>query len=96
VFGIALHELGWRITYLGADTPVETLSEVAEIIHPELAVMAATMPRRLSRYTRQLRGFTDKWSLALGGAGATARLASQTGAQHLAENPVDAANLVSL
>jgi methanogenic corrinoid protein MtbC1 len=96
VFGIALHELGWRITYLGADTPVETLSEVAEIIHPELAVMAATMPRRLSRYTQQLRGFTDKWSLALGGAGATARLASRTGAQHLAENPVDAANLVSL
>ncbi len=96
VFGIALHELGWRITYLGADTPVETLSEVAEIIHPELTVVAATMPRRLSRYARQLSGFTDKWSLALGGAAVTARLARETGARHLAENPVDAANKVSL
>jgi methanogenic corrinoid protein MtbC1 len=96
VFGIALHELGWRITYLGADTPIATLSEVAEIIHPELTVISATMPRRLPRYAQQLSSFTDKWSLALGGAGVSARLASQTGAQHLAENPVDAASTVSL
>lgn len=96
VFGIALHELGWRITYLGADTPVATLSEVAEIVRPELTVVAATMTRRLPRYAKQLSGFTDKWLLALAGAGVTARLASQTGAQHLAENPVDAASTVSL
>jgi DNA-binding transcriptional MerR regulator len=96
VFGIALHELGWRITYLGADTPIEALTEVAEIIHPELTVIAATMPRRLPRYAKQLSRFTDRWSLALGGAGVSARLVSQTGAQHLAENPVDAANTVSL
>jgi MerR family transcriptional regulator, light-induced transcriptional regulator len=96
VFGIALHELGWRITYLGADTPIESLTEVAEISHPELTVIAATMPRRLPRYAKQLSSFTDRWSLALGGVGVTSRLASQTGAQHLAENPVDAANTVSL
>jgi MerR family transcriptional regulator, light-induced transcriptional regulator len=96
VFGIALHELGWRITYLGADTPIETLTEVAEIIHPELTVVAATMPRRLPRYAKQLISFTARWSLAIGGAGASAHLATQTGAQHLAENPVDAATTVSL
>lgn len=96
VFGIALHELGWRITYLGADTPIETLAEVAKIIHPELTVIAATMPQRLPRYAKQLSGFTAKWSLALGGAGVTSRLASRTGARHLAENPIDAASSVSL
>jgi MerR family transcriptional regulator, light-induced transcriptional regulator len=96
VFGVALHELGWRITYLGADTPIETLSEVAQIIHPELTIIAATMPRRLPRYAKQLSAFTNKWSLALGGAGVTSRLAGQTGAHHLAENPVDAASTVSL
>jgi MerR family transcriptional regulator, light-induced transcriptional regulator len=96
VFGIALHELGWRITYLGADTPIATLSEVAEIIRPELTVVSATMPRRLSRHAKQLGSFTSSWSLALGGPGVTARLAKQTGARHLAENPVAAAGTVSV
>jgi MerR family transcriptional regulator, light-induced transcriptional regulator len=96
VFGIALHELGWRITYLGADTPIEALAEVAEIIHPELTVMAATLRRRLPRHAKQLSRFTERWSLGLGGPGVTERLASETGARHLAENPVAAASTVSL
>lgn len=96
VFGIALHELGWRITYLGPDTPIESLAEVAEIIHPELTVVAATMRRGLHRHAKELSRFTEKWSLALGGPGVTERLAAQTGARHLAENPVAAAGTVSL
>jgi DNA-binding transcriptional MerR regulator len=96
VFGIALHELGWRITYLGADTPIETLAEVAEIIHPELTVVAAAMRQRLPPHAKQLSGFSDKWSLALGGPGVSARLARQTGARHLEEDPVTAASTVSL
>ena len=96
VFGIALHELGWRITYLGADTPIETLTEVAELAHPELTVVAATMPQRLSRHAKQLGRFADSWSLALGGPGVSARLAKQAGARHLKEDPITAANTVSL
>jgi MerR family transcriptional regulator, light-induced transcriptional regulator len=96
VFGIALHELGWRITYLGAGTPVETLAEVAAIINPELTVMAATMRRRLPRHAEQLRDFTDTWSLALGGPGASVRLAKRVGARYLEDDPVTAASAVSL
>ena len=96
VFGIALHELGWRITYLGPDTPIETLAEVAEIVHPELTVVAATMRQRLFRHAGQISSFTQRWSLALGGPGVTARLAGQTGARYLSENPVTAASTVSL
>jgi methanogenic corrinoid protein MtbC1 len=96
VFGIALHELGWRITYLGADTPIEALSEVAEIVRPELTVVAATMRQRLPRHAGQLSTFTDKWSLALGGPGVSARLAKQTGARHLQGDPVTAAGALSL
>jgi MerR family transcriptional regulator, light-induced transcriptional regulator len=96
VFGIALHELGWRITYLGPDTPVDTLAEVAAIIHPELTVMAATMRQRLPHRAKELSRFTKKWSLALGGPGVTERLATQTGARHLVENPVAAASAVSV
>ena len=96
VFGIALHELGWCVTYLGADTPIEALAEVAETTHPELTVMAATTSQRLSRHVKSLSGFSDKWSLALGGPGVSARLAKQAGARHLQEDPVTAAGAVSL
>ncbi|HEX5852495.1 MAG TPA: MerR family transcriptional regulator [Solirubrobacteraceae bacterium] len=96
VFGIALHELGWRITYLGADTPIETLSEVAEIIQPELTVVSAAMRQRLPRHTKKLSSFTERWSLALGGPGVSARLAKQAGARYLDEDPVSAASAVSL
>jgi DNA-binding transcriptional MerR regulator len=96
VFGIALHELGWRITYLGADTPLETLTDVAGMLQPELTVVAATMRHRLPRYAEQLSCFTEKWSLALGGPGVSKRLAKQTGARHLQEDPVTAASTVSL
>jgi MerR family transcriptional regulator, light-induced transcriptional regulator len=96
VLGIALHGIGWRITYLGADTPIETLAEVAELVRPELTVVSATMRQRLARHVQGLSAFADRWSLALGGPGVSVRLAAQTGARHLTEDPVTAAGAVSL
>lgn len=96
VLGIALHGMGWRITYLGADTPIETLTEVAELVRPELTVVSATMRQRLPRHVKELSAFADRWPLALGGPGVSARLAAQAGARHLTEDPVTAAGAVSL
>lgn len=96
VFGIALHELGWRITYLGSDTPIEVLAEVAELCNPELTVVAATMRRRLPQHAQQLSSFNDRWALALGGPGTSARLAKETGARHLTQDPVSAASALSV
>ncbi|HSO98437.1 MAG TPA: cobalamin B12-binding domain-containing protein [Solirubrobacteraceae bacterium] len=39
-FGIGLHQLGWRITYLGADTPTAMLASAAEQIEPDLVSVA--------------------------------------------------------
>src|SRR5215203_4946228 len=33
-FGLSLRNRGWRVTYLGADTPVDGISEVAAVIDP--------------------------------------------------------------
>jgi len=95
VLGIALHELGWRITYLGADTPIDALSEIAGLVHPELTVLSAAMRQRLSRQTKPLSCFCERWSLALGGPGVSTRLVEQTGALHLTEDPVSAAAMLS-
>jgi hypothetical protein len=96
VFGIALHELGWCVTYLGADIPIETLSEVAEVVDPELTAISAVTRDRLSRHSQQLSSFAERWTLVLGGAGVSPQLARRVGARHLAEDAVSAASTVSL
>ncbi len=95
IFGIALHELGWRIIYLGSDTPIGTLAEVAELSSPELTVISATMRQRLTRCSSELSSFSERWALAVGGPGSTRRLAEQTGARYLAGDPVSAASTLS-
>ena len=42
VFGIVLHRNGWRIGYLGPDTPVGELARAIDASHPDLVVLAAT------------------------------------------------------
>ena len=41
-FGLTLNRRGWRITYLGPDTPVESLVDTAGRLEPDLVVVAAT------------------------------------------------------
>ena len=47
VFGLALRGRGWRITYLGPDTPVGALLDTAQALEPTLVVVSATTPRHL-------------------------------------------------
>jgi hypothetical protein len=47
VFGIVLNRNGWRIDYLGANTPVEELGRAVDATHPDLIVLAATLPETL-------------------------------------------------
>jgi methanogenic corrinoid protein MtbC1 len=89
-FGIALHDLGWRITYLGADTPVEMVADAAATLRPDLVALAVVMPGALAPYDG-VRRLTAAWRCALGGPGASAELAEALGADHLAEDPVTAA-----
>ena len=53
-FGIALRGHGWRITYLGADTPTQTLLDTADQLHPHLIALAATAPSRLRAVARDI------------------------------------------
>lgn len=40
VFGIAMAERGWRVIFLGADTPYETLEDVVRSFQPAMVVMS--------------------------------------------------------
>ncbi len=95
VFGLALHARGWRVTYLGPDTPVGTLLDTAEALEPKLVVVSATTPRHLSRVRSELGRLAKTAPLAVAGAGATTALAKSVGATLLSQDPVREADRVA-
>jgi len=92
-FGIALRGYGWRITFLGADTPQSTLIETAAHLTPNLIVLAATKSSRLRALASEAR--TAKVPIAIAGRGATRRLADELGAKLFDVDPVTAATRVA-
>ena len=81
IFGIVLNRHGWRIDYLGADTPVEELIRAAAVRHPDLIVLAATRAQALEPLTTPLTMLARAAPLLLAGAGATPQLAAAVGAR---------------
>lgn len=68
IFGIELARLGWRVTYLGADTPVSTMLETAQASPPALIVLAVSDAGRALAHAAELRSLAAVAPLAVGGA----------------------------
>ena len=94
VFGIVLNRNGWRIDYLGTNTPVEELGRAADATHPDLIVLAATLPETLKPLRPKLAALARRAPLALAGTGATPQLASAVGALLIAGDPVTEAEQI--
>ncbi len=94
-FGLALRARGWRIAYLGADTPVATMSDTAERLDPDAVVVAAVEPGAFEAALRPLRALGERHLLLIGGAGANAEVARSVGAAHLRGDPIAAARWVA-
>jgi DNA-binding transcriptional MerR regulator len=95
VFGIVLHRSGWRIDYLGMDTPLTELTRTVTARHPALVVIAATLPETLRPLAAQLAALAQRAPLALAGAGATPEIASTVGARLMMRDPVTEAEQTS-
>jgi DNA-binding transcriptional MerR regulator len=80
-FGLALRSQGWRITFLGADTPAESLADTVRLLRPAVIVLSATTPEPLSQLSAPPG--VPPARLALGGRGASAELAERAGAELL-------------
>jgi MerR family transcriptional regulator, light-induced transcriptional regulator len=88
IFGIVLNRNGWRIGYLGPSTPIEELAHAADASHPDLVVLAATVPGVLELLQPELTSLALHVPLALAGPGATPQTASATGARLMTRDPV--------
>jgi DNA-binding transcriptional MerR regulator len=94
-FGIALRARGWRIAYLGADTPLETLEAAARSLAPDLVVLTAATDDRVPLVTRELRQLARRHRLALGGGGVADGAVAAVGALLLTGDPVASADRVT-
>jgi len=90
-FGIVLNRNGWRVGYLGANTPMLDLIQVASEIRPSLVVLAASTPERFAAVVPELVRLAGIATLALAGEGANENLAAETGARLITGDPVTAA-----
>jgi DNA-binding transcriptional MerR regulator len=90
-FGVVLHRNGWRVVYLGADTPLADLGRAVAERRPNVVVLAAVTGERFQQAVPDLAGIARSAPLRLAGAGATAAVAAAVGAEVLAGDPVTAA-----
>ena len=90
LFGVVLRTHGWRITFLGADTPVASLAETVRAIRPDVVVVAGTVRGVFDPIVEQLREVSKDVPLYLAGAAADDDLAGRAEAEHLDGDLVEA------
>jgi MerR family transcriptional regulator, light-induced transcriptional regulator len=93
-FGLALRAQGWRITYLGPDTPAESLSEATARLQPSVLILAVAAPEPLSELPADLAASDVR--IAVGGAGASGDEADRLGALLLDPDPFLAAEQLAV
>src|SRR4051794_19397612 len=96
-FGLALRARGWRIVYLGTDTPIETVEEVSRRLDPRLVVLAAVSSDLVPPVLEQLRALAGRHRLALGGGAAANGALEPSGVLELTGDPIaEAARVTTL
>jgi DNA-binding transcriptional MerR regulator/methanogenic corrinoid protein MtbC1 len=89
--GLALHRRGWRVTYLGPDTPTSALAGTVTALGPVVVVLCVLRPGPLAEAAPGLAEVAARVPIAVGGAGSSPPLAAEAGARHLECDPVTAA-----
>jgi MerR family transcriptional regulator, light-induced transcriptional regulator len=94
-FGLVLRTRGWRIVYLGADTPPSSVHMAADTIRADVVLLAAAASDRFVPIANDLRGLARRRPLVLAGRGATPELATELDVQCLHDDPATAAEALS-
>jgi DNA-binding transcriptional MerR regulator len=90
-FGVALRDHGWRIDYLGADTPIDTVRDLAARVRPAAVVLVAELTTSARAWVDEARTLAAEARLAVGGRAVDGALASELGAVYLWQPPAAAA-----
>jgi DNA-binding transcriptional MerR regulator len=77
-FGLALRARGWRIVYLGTDTPVNMLEQVAQAVDAKILIVSAARVEPLAPVMSDLEELARRQTIGLGGHGAAAGAITET------------------
>lgn len=94
-FGLTLAGRGWRIRFLGADTPMSAVRQVVENERPALVVLTTSDRARLSAARAKVRALAERQPVLLAGSGVDARVSRSLGADWLPGGPVQVGRDVS-
>jgi MerR family transcriptional regulator, light-induced transcriptional regulator len=96
-FGLGLRSRGWRIVYLGPDSPIDTVADVSHQLEPSLVVLNAVSRELLRPVLPKLRELARHHRLGLGGGAADERMLDKTGILALTGDPTaEAARVATL
>lgn len=95
VLGLLLARAGWRVRFLGQDTPLAALAAACRQLQPHVVVLSTTRPSTLRAHQSTLRHLAATYSLALGGRGATQTTGRLIGAQVLEGDVLDGARTLT-
>ena len=96
-FGLALRSQGWRIVYLGPDSPLDTVADVSRQLEPSLVVLNAVSRDRIRPVLPKLRSLARGHRLALGGSAAEDETLARSGILALPGDPTaEAARVTTL
>ncbi len=82
-FGVLLGRAGWRIRYLGPDTPIASLASAADLTQPDAVVLASRRPSGFRAHAPALRRLAERHPVWLAGRGTTPRVLDEIKAYHL-------------
>ena len=94
-FGLSLREHGWRINFLGADTPPASVVEAAQALGPDAVVISGTTSGAFHESATRLREVTLHAPLWIAGAAASGPVARRAHAAHLGGDVVLAAETLA-
>ncbi len=94
-FGLVLRSHGWRILFLGADTPLAALRRAIETTDPRLVVVASFDPELIEAEAAGLRRLARTAPLVVSGPGASEKLCARLSLERLDGDLVAAAETVS-
>ena len=95
ILAAGLERRGCQTTVLGANTPIATVLQAADVLDVDYVVLAMTMPDRSEAIVAELRDLAAVRPLLLAGPGADERVVRLAGATKLTSDPVAAAGILA-
>lgn len=93
--GLLLAEQGWRIAYLGADTPLDQIAALSASVRPVAVVLCSLHPQSLLQDADALAELGRRHHTVLGGRDVTTELAERLGVHRAAGGPVATAQALA-